>query len=155
MPKTNVLFLCTGNSCRSIIAEALLRARGGDRFEAYSAGVQPKGIHPLTVQVLSEIGIDTRGLRSKDVAEYVGTLWVHYLVVVCHNAQESCPRGFHGRVERLFWELDDPPAFQGTDDERLNKFREVRDEIDRCVQGWIAQLSGSREFETIAGGHTG
>ena len=72
MTKENVLFLCTGNSCRSQMGEALLRERAGDRFDAYSAGVQPKGIHPLTIQVLEEIGIDTSKLRSKDVSEFLG-----------------------------------------------------------------------------------
>jgi arsenate reductase len=138
MNKLNVLFLCTGNSCRSQMAEALLRERGGDRFDAYSAGTEPKGIHPLTIKVLQEIGIDTSGLRSKDVTEFLGRLPVHHLIVVCENAEGTCPRIFPGMHERLFWPFDDPPAFAGTEAERLAKFREVRDQIDLRIHAWLA-----------------
>ncbi len=134
----NVLFLCTGNSCRSQMGEVLLRKHAAGRFDAYSAGVNPKGVHPLTIKVLEEIGIDTSKLRSKDVSEFLGKLTVHHLIVVCDSANESCPRIFPGMQNREFWPLDDPPAFQGTDEERLNKFREVRDEIDRRIQKWLA-----------------
>ncbi len=140
MEKQNVLFLCTGNSCRSQMAEALLRERAGDRFEAYSAGTAPKGIHPLTISVLKEIGIDTSKLRSKDVAEYLGRLAIHHLIVVCENAEESCPRTFPVIGDRQFWPFDDPPAFQGTDEEKLNKFRQVRDQIDERIQQWLAGI---------------
>jgi arsenate reductase len=141
MPKQNVLFLCTGNSCRSILGEALLRARAGERFDVYSAGTMPKGVHPFTVQVLQEIGLDTSALRSKDVKEVLGRLTAHYVIVVCHDAQESCPRIFPGMGERLFWPFDDPPAQVGTDEQRLAKFREVRDQIDRKIQDWLAHLA--------------
>jgi arsenate reductase len=120
------------------MAEALLNERAGDRFNAYSAGVNPKGIHPLTIQVLQEKGIDTSKLRSKDVAEYLGKLTVHHLIVVCENANGSCPRIFPGKQNREFWPFDDPPAFQGTDEEKLNKFRVVRDAIDQRIQQWLA-----------------
>ena len=145
MPKQNVLFLCTGNSCRSQMAEALLRKRAGDRFDAYSAGTDPKGIHPLTIQVLNEIGIDTGKLRSKDVSEYLGRLTVHHLIVVCDNAEQSCPSVFPGMQHREFWPFDDPPAFAGTDAEKLEKFRQVRDQIDRRIQQWLA--AGSEKTE--------
>ncbi len=135
----NVLFLCTGNSCRSQMGEALLRKQAGARFNAYSAGVNPNGIHPLTLKVLEEKGIDTRKLRSKDVAEFLGKLPVHHLIVVCDNANESCPRIFPGIQDRQFWPFDDPPAFQGTDAEKLNKFREVREAIDKRIQQWLAE----------------
>jgi arsenate reductase (thioredoxin) len=137
---SNVLFLCTGNSCRSQMAEALLCKHAGNRFTAFSAGVEPKGIHPLTIKVLGEIGIDTSKLRSKDVAEYLGKLPVHQLIVVCENAEGSCPRIFPGMLDRQFWPFDDPPAFQGTDEEKLNKFREVRDKIDQRIQQWLKQV---------------
>ena len=140
MQKENVLFLCTGNSCRSQMGEALLRERAGDRFDAFSAGMQPKGIHPLTIQVLKEIGIDTSKLRSKDVSEYLGRLTVHHLIVVCENAEGSCPRTFPVMGDRQFWPFEDPPAFQGTDEEKLAKFRQVRDQIDQRIQMWLASL---------------
>jgi arsenate reductase (thioredoxin) len=139
MTKENVLFLCTDNSCRSQMGEALLRERAGERFNAYSAGVNPKGVHPLTIKVLEEKEIDTSKLRSKDVAEFLGKLSVHHLIVVCDNANESCPRIFPGILDRQFWPFDDPPAFQGTDEEKLNKFREVRDAIDKRIQQWVAE----------------
>jgi arsenate reductase len=144
--KRNVLFLCTGNSARSQIAEGLLRARAGEWFEPYSAGMSPKGIHPMAVQVMNEIGIDITGQRSKDVKEYLGRLWVHYLVIVCDNANNTCPRIFPGLVERFFWPLEDPPAFAGTDEERLEKFREVRDQLDERIQAWVkvVQTSGKK-----------
>jgi arsenate reductase (thioredoxin) len=134
----NVLFLCTGNSCRSQMAEALLRKRAGERFNAYSAGSEPKGVNPLTVQVLQEKGIDTSKLRSKNVSEFLGKMPVHHLIVVCDNANGSCPRIVPGMLNREFWPFDDPPAFQGTDEKKLNKFREVRDAIDDRIQQWLA-----------------
>ncbi|HEV2971566.1 MAG TPA: arsenate reductase ArsC [Pirellulales bacterium] len=152
MKKLNVLFLCTGNSCRSQMAEALLRAKHGDRFEAFSAGMEPKGIHPLTLQVLNEIGIDTSELRSKSVTEYLGKLWVHYLVIVCQNAAESCPRIFPGMVKRFFWPFDDPPAFQGTDLEKLEKFREVRAAIAAAIDDWVSDLEASGQLDSVVGG---
>jgi arsenate reductase (thioredoxin) len=136
----NVLFLCTGNSCRSQMAEALLRERAGNCFDVYSAGTEPKGIHPLTLRVLAEKGIDTSKLRSKDVQEFLGRLSVHHLIVVCENAAERCPRSFPGLLDRQFWPFDDPPAFSGTEAGRLHKFRAVRDQIDQRIQQWLASL---------------
>lgn len=140
MRKLTVLFLCTGNSCRSLMAESLLRARYGDRFDAYSAGTDPVGVNSMTVQVLRERGIDTSDLRSKHVSEFLGRLRIHYLIVVCHSAQEACPRIFPGMQERLFWPFDDPPSFPGTIAERLDKFRQVRDQIEAQIDRWVESL---------------
>jgi arsenate reductase (thioredoxin) len=134
----NVLFLCTGNSCRSIMGEAILRHQAGDQFNVYSAGTAPKGIHPLTLRVLKESGIDTAGLRSKDSSEFLGKMRVNHLIIVCENAQQSCPRIFPGMMNKEYWPFDDPPAFPGTDEEKLAKFREVRDQIDERIQQWLA-----------------
>jgi arsenate reductase (thioredoxin) len=152
MRKKNVLFLCIGNSCRSQIGEALLRTRHGDRFEAYSAGLDPKGIHPLTLQVLEEVGIETKQLRSKRVKEYLGRLWVNYLVIVCDDAADRCPRIFPGMGQRFAWRFDDAPAFQGTDEERLQKFREVRDQIDATIETWVKELESSGQLEGFGEG---
>jgi arsenate reductase len=138
MKKRNVLFLCTGNSCRSQMAEALLRERAGDRFEAYSAGTEPKGVHPLTIQVLKEIGIDTSKLRSKNLTEL--NITPHHVITVCGNAESRCPT-LPGVTDRQFWPFDDPPAFQGTDEEKLAKFRQVRDQIDQRIEQWLAGSS--------------
>jgi len=137
--KDRVLFLCTGNSARSQMAEALLRKHASDRFEVYSAGLEPKSIHPFTEQVMQEIGVSLDGQYSKDVREYMGQLHFGYLITVCANAEERCPTTFPGVGQRLHWAFDDPAAVEGTDKDKLAKFREVRDQIDRRIQGWLAE----------------
>lgn len=137
--KTRVLFLCTGNSARSQMAEALLRHYAGDRFEAYSAGLEPKGMNPFTVRVMEEVGLPLTGQSSKDVREYMGKLHFGYLITVCANAEERCPTTFPGVGQRMHWAFDDPAAIEGSDEERLAKFREVRDQIDRRIRDWLAE----------------
>jgi len=137
MNKTRVLFLCTGNSARSQMAEALLRHRAGDRFEVHSAGIEPKGINPYTCRVLEEIGLDISQHRSKDVREYLGHVHMSYVITVCSNAEENCPI-FPFATIRLHWPFDDPAAFEGPDDATLARFREVRDQIDARIQEWIS-----------------
>ncbi len=139
MNKTKVLFLCTGNSARSQMAEALLRHHAGDRFEVYSAGLEPKGIHPYTVQVMEETGIPLTGQYSKDVREYMGKLHFGYLITVCANAEEKCPTTFPSVRQRLHWAFDDPAAAEGAAEEKLHKFREVRDQIDQRIRAWLAE----------------
>ena len=136
-----VLFLCTGNSCRSQLAEALLRARGGESFRAYSAGTNPQGVNPLTVTALNEIGIDTTSLRSKHVDEVLGEAQIDTLIVVCDHANDHCPAGLVDASQRLFWPFDDPAEFAGSDEERLAGFRRVRDQIDERIQSWLAELA--------------
>jgi arsenate reductase len=138
-PKIKVLFLCTGNSCRSQMAEAFLRHYGGTEFEAYSAGLEPKGIHPYTVQVMQEIGISLAGQRSKDVTEYLGRMHFGYLITVCANAEEKCPTTFPGVGQRLHWAFDDPGAAQGSAEEKLRVFRQVRDQIEQRIKAWITE----------------
>jgi arsenate reductase len=140
MTKQNVLFLCTGNSARSLMAEALLRARAGDFFDVYSAGTDPRGVNPLTVRVLREIGVDTAGLRSKGFKEFFGRLPLRYLIVVCSGADRTCPNVWPAACERLFWRFEDPARSEDTDDDPLDRFREVRDLIDERIQGWLAEL---------------
>ena len=138
MPKTKVLFLCTGNSARSQMAEALLRKLASERFEAFSAGLEPKGINPYTRQVMEEVGIDLAGQRSKDVTEYLGKVNFGYLITVCAHPEKNCPTTFLGVSNRSHWSLEDPAAFQGSDEQTLAKFREVRDDIDKRMQAWLA-----------------
>jgi arsenate reductase len=118
-----VLFVCTGNSARSVMAEALLRHHGGDRFEVHSAGTEPKGVNPLTLRVLSEAGIDASFARSKSVAEFLGQSF-DYVVTVCDQARQTCPV-FPGVHESLHWGYEDPAAAEGTDEERMAVFRSV------------------------------
>ncbi|MBN1268891.1 MAG: arsenate reductase ArsC [Kiritimatiellae bacterium] len=140
MPGPNVLFLCTGNSARSQMAEALLRRAAGDRFNVYSAGLEPKPIHPLTLRVMEEIGADMSAHRSKSVNEYLGRNIFHHVIIVCDNAQKHCPSIFPGMRERLFWPFEDPVAFEGTEEEKLAKFREVRDQIQARIETWLKGL---------------
>ena len=136
MEKQRVLFLCTGNSCRSQMAEALLRKYAGDRFDVYSAGLEPKPIHPMTIQVMAEIGLDISGQTSKTLSQYAGKVHFGYLITVCSKAEDKCPI-FPGMGIRLHWPFEDPAAFEGSEDEKLDKFREVRDLIDQQVQNWL------------------
>ena len=118
-----VLFVCTGNSARSVMAEALLRHHGGGAFEVHSAGTEPKGINPLTLRVLADAGIDASFARSKSVHEFLGQSF-DYVVTVCDQARQSCPV-FPGVHESLHWGYEDPAAAEGTDEERLKVFRRV------------------------------
>ncbi|MBN1888903.1 MAG: arsenate reductase ArsC [Thermoflexales bacterium] len=142
MQKTRVLFLCTGNSARSQMAEAFLRHYGGDRFEAYSAGLEPQGVHPYTIQVMSELGLDLSGQAAKHVRQYMGQMHFGYLVTVCSNAEAQCPTTFPGVGQRLHWSFDDPAAVQGSGEEKLLKFRQVRDQIEQRIKTWLAEQDG-------------
>lgn len=139
--KAKVLFLCTGNSARSQMAEGFLRHYAGDEFEAYSAGLEPKGLNPLTVQVMREIGIDVSGQRSKNVREYLGYVNFAYLIIVCGDAEEKCPTVFVGVSKRMFWPFDDPAKADGTQEEKLAEFRRVRDEIGLKIREWLRELN--------------
>lgn len=139
--RRRVLFLCTGNSARSQMAEALLRTLGGDCFEPHSAGLHATGIHPLTKRVMIERGIDVGGQRSKDLSEYLGRVHFGTVITVCDRAAEECPV-FPGVATRLHWSLDDPAAAGGSDAERLEAFRRVRDEIESLVRELLASECG-------------
>jgi arsenate reductase len=138
MLKTKVLFLCTGNSARSQMAEAFVRKYAGDQIEAYSAGLDPRGINPYTIRAMEELGIDLRDQYYKGVTEYMGKMHFGFLITVCANAEERCPSTFPGVGQRLHWDLDDPAAFEGTDEQIMERFRAVRDEIDRRIRDWLA-----------------
>jgi len=119
------------------MAEGFLRRYAPHVFEPYSAGLEPKGIHPLTVQVMAEAGIDVSGQRSKSVDEYMGRLMFGYLITVCGHADANCPAVFPGVGKRMHWEFDDPAAFEGTEEERLQEFRRVRDQIRERILAWL------------------
>jgi len=136
--KSKVLFLCTGNSARSQMAEAFLRQYGGDRFDVYSAGLEPSVLNPLTVQVMEEIGVDMSGHYSKSLIQYLGKEHFGYLITVCDRAEAKCPV-FPGMGVRLHWGFEDPAAFQGSAADKLEKFRQVREQIRTAVQNWLKQ----------------
>jgi len=137
MTKPRVLFLCTGNSARSQMAEAFLLKYAGERFEIHSAGLEPSVLNPLTVQVMEEIGIDMSGHYAKPLTIYLGKLHFGYLITVCSRADEKCPV-FPGMGQRLHWPFDDPAAAEGSTEQRLAVFRRVRDEIEQKVKDWLA-----------------
>ena len=139
--KTRALFLCTGNSARSQMGEAFLRHYASDRFEAYSAGLDPKGMNPLTVKVMSEIGLDISGQASKSVTEYLGKQLIQVLVTVCDHAEKNCPTTWPGINKKMHWSFEDPAAVEGSEEEKLQKFREVRDQIDQKIQAWLTEQS--------------
>jgi arsenate reductase len=137
--KIKVLFLCVGNSARSQIAEAFLKKYGEDDFDAYSAGTEPKGIHPFTARVMDEAGVSLSGQYSKSVTEYMGKIHFAYLITLCDGAEKSCPTTFPGITQRLHWAFEDPAAFEGSDEEKFAKFQEVRDQIERQIKSWLAE----------------
>lgn len=139
MSKAKVLFLCAGNSARSQMAEAFLKKYGGDQFEADSAGTEPKGINPYTERVMEEVGVSLRNQHSKHVKEYMGKVHFGYLITMCNEAEKSCPTTFPGIGQRLHWLFEDPSAFVGSDAEKLDKFREVRDQIERHIKTWLTE----------------
>jgi arsenate reductase len=127
-----VLFVCTGNSARSILAEALLRHHGGNEFEVHSAGTVPRGVNPLTLKVLADAGIDASAARSKSVNEYLGQEF-DYVVTVCDQARQVCPV-FPGVHESLHWGYEDPAEATGSEEERLAVFRRVFIQIGERVR---------------------
>ena len=143
MSQQRVLFLCTGNSARSQMAEAFLRKYAGDTFEPHSAGLEPKGINPFTVRVMEEVGIDISGQHSKGIETYLGKVLFQYLITVCDDADKSCPSVWPGVNTRMHWSFEDPARFQGTEEEKLAKFREVRDRIEKRIAEWVAEQSPS------------
>ncbi len=140
MNRIQVLFLCTGNSARSQMAEGFLRKFGGDGFDVFSAGLEPKGIHPLAIKVMKEEGIDLKSHRSKHLDEYMGKMHFSYVITVCGNADRNCPSVFPGIGTRIHWDFDDPAAFAGSEDEKIKKFREVRDKVKRRIILWLDEI---------------
>jgi len=140
--KKSILVLCTGNSCRSQMAEGFLREYAGDSFDICSAGFEPKDeIHPYAKQVMREIGCDISSQYPKGTNEYLGRLAVTHLIIVCANAEEKCPRIFLGALNRWYWPFDDPAAATGTAEDRLVKFRQVRDQIRQKIREWIPTVT--------------
>ncbi len=138
--KPTVLFLCTGNSCRSQMAEGFLQSLAGDRYEAISAGTEPaESVHPIAVEVMREKGIDISGQIPIDVGNYLGKVHVGYLIVVCDAANDRCPRVFPGMVNRMFWPFEDPAKFVGNREATLERFRAVRDQIEARISQWLAE----------------
>lgn len=138
--KPLVLILCTGNSCRSHLAEGILRQAAGDLLNVQSAGSKPAGyVHPLAVAAMKEIGLDISAHRSKHLNEFLEQQ-VETVITVCGNADQACPI-FPGQVNRHHWGFDDPAHATGTDEEKMTVFRRVRDEIRRVFEAYAAGRS--------------
>lgn len=133
-----VLFLCTGNSCRSQMAEGLLRHLGNNKFEVFSAGISPSFVHPLAIKAMMEIGIDISGHRSKSVEEFLDQSF-DYVITVCDKAKESCPN-FPGQARKIHWSFQDPAEATGSEEERMKVFRKVRDEIKEHILSFIREI---------------
>ena len=138
MNKPRILFLCTGNSARSQMAEALLRAHAGEQFEVHSAGLEPKGyILPEVLEVMKERGLNMLAQTSKGVEEYLGKTVFSHTITVCGDAEENCPAISLSMGKHEHWPFDDPAKFQGNDLERLAFAPKIRDEIDSRIRQWL------------------
>jgi arsenate reductase len=135
--KSTVLILCTGNSCRSHMAEGFLRAAAGDLIHVESAGSHPTGhVHPLAIRVMAEVGVDISGHRSKHLKEFLGQP-IRTVITVCGNLDQGCPV-FPGQLQRHHWPFPDPARAGGTDVENLENFRRVRDDLRRVMEAYAA-----------------
>ena len=142
--KKTVLFICTHNSARSQMAEGFLNAFYGDRFEGYSAGVEPSEVNPNVIKAMADVGIDLSKHRSKSIEEFRGKIF-NYVVTVCDHAKEICP--FFPGEKILHKSFDDPSEFKGSEEEILSKTRRVRNEI----RDWIVKTFKNSEKKIVAG----
>jgi arsenate reductase len=146
MSKPKVLFLCTGNSARSQMAEGLLRAMAGEHFDVFSAGTEPKGsILPEVEEAMREVGVDISSQWSKSVMEYLGKVNFGYVITVCADAEENCPTVFLNMGTHVHWPLDDPAKFD--EEQRLKATRNVRYQIELRLRNWLtAQGISPRDY---------
>ena len=143
--KQRILFLCTTNSCRSQMAEGILKAMGGDEFEVESAGAKPSFVHPLAIKVMAEIAIDITNRKSKSVAEFIGQEF-DFVITLCGDyAKDTCPVFIGKAKERLHWNFADPAEAEGSDTEVLSVFIKVRDQIKTRIDKFVIE---SKEIKT-------
>jgi arsenate reductase (thioredoxin) len=149
-PKSKFLFICTGNSARSQMAEGLLRHLAGAYFQVYSAGVEPKGINPFATEAMALRGISIAGQSSENLRQYLGHTHFGYVVTVCDHAEQSCPRVWLQAQNHMHWAFRDPAAFVGTPEETLAEFVAVRDEIEAKLREWLAEKDIPVAEEAVA-----
>jgi len=143
--KPIVLILCTGNSCRSQMAEGFLRKYQGEKYDVHSAGTDPAArVHPMAIRAMNEVGIDISAQRPKPLQDFLGHLSVQHLIIVCDKASQTCPRVWPGAFTRTDLPFDDPATFEGSQEETLNEFRRVRDLIDDAMRQWSPPKKGTR-----------
>ena len=144
-PKPAILVLCTGNSCRSHMAEGFLRAAVGDAAEVFSAGSKPAGyVHPLSIKVMAEAGVDISAHTSKHMNDFLPRR-IDVVITVCGNADQLCPM-YPGQVARFHWGFDDPAHAQGTEEQILGEFRRVRDEIKAKFTEYGVQIRETKRL---------
>ena len=150
MIKQKVLFICIHNSARSQMAEELLRKMAGDRFDAASAGLEPGAVNPLVVKALAEEGIDISGKKTVSAFDLLkqGKFFTYVVTVCDETAAESCPI-FPGTRERIHWGFPDPSAFTGSDEEKLERIREIRDAIKERISDWVAELDAGEKLKAV------
>ncbi len=132
-----VLFLCTGNSCRSQMAEGFLKKLGKDSFKVVSAGTYPSQVHTLAIKVMKEKNIDISKQTSKNVNQFLNQHFDN-VITLCDSARQSCPI-FPGKYQHFHWDLEDPAAISGDEERKLKKFREIRDQIEENIKKYIKQ----------------
>lgn len=138
--KKVIMFLATHNAMRGIVAEMLVKRYVGNAFAIFSAGLAPSEIHPMTAQVLQEVGIPLTDERAHHVTEYLGYVIVAHLVTLGSDAEQAIPKTWPGATFFHQWTFEDPTLFEGSDDAKLAKFREVRDQIDAKIKAWLPSL---------------
>lgn len=150
MIRQKVLFICIHNSARSQMAEELLRKMAGDRFEAASAGLEPGAVNPLVVKALAEEGIDISGKETVSAFDLLkqGKFFTYVVTVCDETSAESCPI-FPGTRERLHWGFPDPSTFTGSDEEKLERIREIRDAIKKRISDWVAELDTGEKLKAV------
>ena len=137
MNKPSVLFLCAHNAARSQMAEALLRKHAGERFDVASAGLEPTTVHPLTIRAMNEVGVDISRQATKGLDGIMGKVKLDFAIIVCERTQKNCPHIFPFAMQRLYWPFEDPAEAQGTEEERLQQFRNVRNQIESKIIEWL------------------
>lgn len=135
MKKENLIIICTGNSARSQMAEAIFRKLAGGYYNVYSAGLDAHGINPYTVKIMEEIGFDLKSHRSINLNEYLGTIDFDIVIIVCSNAEKRCP--IIPGVTRLYWPFEDPATATGSEEEIMTKFRAVRNQIEQKIKEYL------------------
>lgn len=150
MIRQKVLFICIHNSARSQMAEELLRKMAGDRFDAASAGLEPGALNPLVVKALAEEGIDISGKKTVSAFDLLkqGKFFTYVVTVCDETSAESCPI-FPGTRERIHWGFPDPSAFTGSDEEKLEKIREIRDAIKKRISDWLRELEAGEKLKAV------
>jgi len=146
--RPRVLFLCSRNSARSQMAEAILRREAGDRFEIHSCGLRPQAIHTLTLRVLEEAGLDTSPLRSNDLGDFLGKVPIHHAIIVCETTNDHCPKLHPFALHLHYWPFPDPVEVEGTEEERLAAFRAARDAIEERIRRWLHEGRGGAPTAT-------